>query len=307
MGAGHVMRSSVLAEELIALGLQVCFVGKIENMPWVKSRILEMGFSAICSSEEELLDKTTKDVLILDSYTVPVSNAFIEKRRWARVIIIADAVTPNYECDLAIYPTFSGPKTRSLATSVVSGSDYILIRKSITAIASSRQYISSETPAISVVGGGSDLNNFAREITQILRESDLSFRAKIFSSSCTEFNLDSRFECFQIGQEMEKSLFDCELGITSASTTALEFIACGVPTAIASVIDNQDDNYKNFTKLGKAFPIGNRNDLGQLIIDKTELLKIVSSSKLRRQMHLRAANSISLDGAKCIVDKILNL
>jgi len=301
------MRTSVLAEELIDLGLHVCFVGQIENMPWVQRRISEMGFSAIYSSEEELLDKTMKDVLILDSYTVPITSAFLEKQRWSSVIVIADAVTPKYDCDLAIYPTFTSPKTTSLETSVLSGSDYILIRKSIISIAASRQYIFSETPSISVVGGGSDLNNFAQEITQILRESNLSFHAKIFSNDNTKFDLDSRFELLQIGQELEKSFADCELAITSASTTALEFIACGVPTAIASVINNQDDNYKNFAKLGKAFPIGERNRLGQLVIDKTELLKIVSSSKIRMEMHLRTVNSISFDGAKCIVDRILSL
>ena len=35
MGSGHVMRSSAIAEELIARGEDVVFVGQISEIPWL--------------------------------------------------------------------------------------------------------------------------------------------------------------------------------------------------------------------------------------------------------------------------------
>ena len=36
IGSGHVMRSSAIAEELIAWGEKVVFVGQISNLLWVR-------------------------------------------------------------------------------------------------------------------------------------------------------------------------------------------------------------------------------------------------------------------------------
>ncbi len=49
MGAGHVMRSSAIAEELISRGNNVIFVGRISNLPWVEKRIASLGFSQVYS------------------------------------------------------------------------------------------------------------------------------------------------------------------------------------------------------------------------------------------------------------------
>ena len=55
IGAGHVMRSSAIAEELIARGKEVLFIGKISNLPWVENRISGLGFTEI-HSEPATLD-----------------------------------------------------------------------------------------------------------------------------------------------------------------------------------------------------------------------------------------------------------
>ena len=47
IGAGHVMRSSAIAEELIARGEDVIFVGQISDLPWVEERIASLGFTHI--------------------------------------------------------------------------------------------------------------------------------------------------------------------------------------------------------------------------------------------------------------------
>ena len=74
IGSGHVMRLSAIAEELIARGEEVIFVGSISNLPWVEDRIAELGFSEICENEKEFTPKSDSDVLILDSYQIPIND-----------------------------------------------------------------------------------------------------------------------------------------------------------------------------------------------------------------------------------------
>lgn len=55
MGAGHVMRSSAIAEELIARGEDVIFVGQISDLPWVEERIASLGFSHIFNESSRFI------------------------------------------------------------------------------------------------------------------------------------------------------------------------------------------------------------------------------------------------------------
>ena len=58
------MRSSAIAEELIARGEDVIYVGQISDLPWVEERILTMGFSEIYSESENYNSNQDFDVLI---------------------------------------------------------------------------------------------------------------------------------------------------------------------------------------------------------------------------------------------------
>ena len=307
MGAGHVMRTSAIAEELIDLGLQVEFIGQIEDLPWLSKRISELGFSAIYSEENEILGETMQDVLILDSYEIPISNPFIARNRWKRVISISDSMSPDYECDLVVHQSFSKPKKLRPNQKMVFGTDYFVIRKSLHVFAKERKFISSSSPKISIVGGGTDLNNFTQTITSILQKSNILFQAKVFTNNLVKKELDNRFEYLPVGQDLDRSFIDCELAVTSASTTAIEFIACGIPTAIAALINNQDENYLNLSQLGIALPVGSRNEQNQLTINEEKLLEITSSITLRKQLHTACSNTISFGGVKRIVEKIQSL
>ena len=74
IGAGHVMRSSAIAEELIARGENVVFLGQISGLPWVEERIASLGFTMIHDYPSEFISKPESDVLILDSYEISIND-----------------------------------------------------------------------------------------------------------------------------------------------------------------------------------------------------------------------------------------
>ena len=55
IGAGQVMRSSAIAEELIAQGEDVVFVGQISDLPWVEERIRSLGFVLVHNEANEFI------------------------------------------------------------------------------------------------------------------------------------------------------------------------------------------------------------------------------------------------------------
>lgn len=90
IGSGHVMRSSAIAEELITRGEEVVFVGQISNLKWVKDRILTLGFSEIYENSIEMVANCDSDLLILDSYEIPILDAFITPINWFKIVSIVD-------------------------------------------------------------------------------------------------------------------------------------------------------------------------------------------------------------------------
>ena len=104
IGSGHVMRSSAIAEELIARGENVVFVGQISDLPWVEERIASLGFTHIHNNPSGFISNLKSDVLLLDSYEISVNDTFINPVNWLHIAAIVDELTPNYRCTLRIHP-----------------------------------------------------------------------------------------------------------------------------------------------------------------------------------------------------------
>jgi spore coat polysaccharide biosynthesis predicted glycosyltransferase SpsG len=98
------MRLSALAEELIARKEEVVFVGKIAGVTWLEYRILRLGFSQVVFNEKDFVPDQDNDVLIFDTYDRNLRDIFIQKSNWKKVILIADATTPNYDADVVFNP-----------------------------------------------------------------------------------------------------------------------------------------------------------------------------------------------------------
>ena len=128
IGSGHVMRLSAIAEELIMRGEIVVYIGQIAELPWLSRRIQTLGFSQILQSPNEYLPDPVSDVLILDSYTLPVDDEFIKPSNWRRVITISDELTPPYSASLVIHPAISEKWVPNKNVKFLAGPKYIPFR-----------------------------------------------------------------------------------------------------------------------------------------------------------------------------------
>ena len=306
IGAGHVMRSSAIAEELISRGKDVNFIGQISALPWVEERINSLDFTHVYPNSNSFTSNPETDVLILDSYEIDRNDPFLAQQNWYHIIAIVDEMTPDYGCTLRIHPGLDSNWTGYSKTPILSGPRYIPFRASLVKEKNHRRQENHKLKIL-VVAGGSDPYELVNEITKILVTFTEEFEVFLFSNSILDLSLDSRFHSFEIGNQIDKLSTDVDLVLTTASTSSLEFLARGICIGIACAVENQKQYYEALGELGIAVQFGVRNANNKWELDKEKIHSLVTSSDLRSHLRAKAKGIIDFEGAKRIVDAITTL
>ena len=306
IGAGHVMRSSAIAEELISRGKDVVFVGQVSGLPWVMERLGSLGFLAIQSSPINLEIDSASDVLILDSYEVPVEDDFISPQKWHKIISIVDENTPSYFCDLRIHPGLDSDWVRKCKTPILAGPNYIPFRSQISKNTFIKNH-DNKVLKIVVVAGGSDQYGLVNELAKILHSLPDRFKAYLFGKLPNEFDLDDRFQYVNLGLSLDEVSTDANLVFTSASTSSLEFIARGLCVATVCVVENQRQNYEALGQLGVAQPVGEHSQVKGWELDVQSIHKLIINPDFRNRITEKGLGLIDFLGASRIVDAIIKL
>jgi len=280
IGTGHVMRTSVIAEELLSRGFEVIFVGTFTEIPWLKEYMKNMGFTKVFQSSRQFLSNPSNDFLILDSYHIPVTDSFIQKNSWNKILAIVDDSTPQYLADTYVHPglftSWQKPK-RSTAGNLFYGEEFILIRKSLREIRGAKYNAANSRKQILITGGGSDPFQFSQRIVELIATLKFDFNAFIIASSFELPAGDSRFQFIPMGRGYENLLPSLDLAITTAGTSSYEFLYLGIRTALASAVENQVGNQKYLVENSLAFSIGHRNTKQEWELDLREIEKFLNS------------------------------
>jgi spore coat polysaccharide biosynthesis predicted glycosyltransferase SpsG len=305
-GAGHVMRSSAIAEELIARGEEVIFVGQISDLPWVNERVSCLGFSQIHDKSGNFISKPESDVLLLDSYEISIHDPFINPKNWQSIVSIVDELTPDYLCHLRIHPGLDSSWIGKSKTPILSGANYIPLRTSLSKNIRTREN-NRYGIRIVVVAGGSDPFGLVDEIANILAKIPEQFEAYLFSIPNSESTLDSRFKYVEMGHQLDELMKDVDLVLTTASTSSLEFLASGLCVGVICAVDNQGQYYDSLGKLGVAAQLGSRTFDNKWELSEEKIHSLVISSELRSNLKAKAVGLIDFRGASRIVDAITTL
>lgn len=297
------MRSSVLAEEAICRGIECIFVGRISDLDWVSERIANLGFSQVISDEYSFEANRGSDALVLDSYLIPVSSPFIAKENWRLVLSICDAITPKYESDIELHPGLAVLDSYLGAPIILSGPDYVLIRKSIRK--SIKEVARREVSKVLVLGGGSDPYGFVQAISDVLSSMNMNLQVHVFTNDLIPEDSKVKFVKHPIGSNLDFIADDVDVVFTTASTSSLEFIAREIPVGVVCSVENQEDYYHQLGKLGYASQIGFRNTSGKWIFNLDTIREMVES-KEKQHLLKKATNSlIDLRGAARVIDKLV--
>lgn len=309
IGSGHVLRLIPIAEELIAMGNEVIFTGNISEISWISGLLQDIGISKFYSIQDFHFSHASQ-TLIFDSYTLQPDDKFLDLVNWESVISIVDNNSPKYHAHLYINPypfTNWEPPAENKKSRVLSGLDYVLLRKSLRHIKELSYLSKNLVPRLLVSGGGVDKYNFCNEFAQVLREIELPFKATIFTSNQSDKVLDSRISYELIGKNFDDFIFGTDVFFTTAGLTSWELMANGGVVGVVSSVDNQNENYTNITKNNLGIGVGKRNNKGDWAFDVKAVRKLIADSEHRLSFSLRTKKLIPVHGTKNTVSAILEV
>ena len=304
IGSGHVMRISAIAEEMIARGLSTFFVGEISDLPWVRERIQNLGFSGLATDPLTFEINSKTDVLIFDSHTLELGDYFLNLDLWHGVVAIVDDSTPPYLSNLKIkIDLFENLQLDSKST-VLSGPTYFPLRKDIQKLLTPK----TENPILQIliIGGGTDIHGFAEEMCKNLEEFKDRLEVRVFTNKELRIPLAKEFRVSPIGPELDRFASVCDLAFTTASTTAVEFIAREKAIGIVCAVNNQEQFYESLVNLRIAAPIG-KFENGTWNLDLENIRELIISKESRAVLRRNCVGFIDFEGASRIVDEILLL
>jgi spore coat polysaccharide biosynthesis predicted glycosyltransferase SpsG len=106
-----------------------------------------------------------------------------------------------------------------------------------------------------------------------------------------------------IGEQLDKFASKCDLVFTTASTTAVEFIAREKPIGVVCAVSNQEQFYESLIDLGIAAPIG-KFENGVWKISREKIHELIMSKEYRESLRSNCVGFMDFKGASRIVDEI---
>ena len=304
IGTGHVMRCSAIIEEAIARRISCVVIGQLGGLQWLEERLINIG--ALYYENEVTFQITVgEDILVIDSYEIPVTHEFIQPKNWKAVISISDDATPNYFASLVIHPGIDKFRNTETAIRVLEGTEFIPFRKSIK---KSLRVKNAPLRKIVIFAGGIDNFGFALNLARVMKEITEFNEVVFFSDSHSEItSLDSRFVVRNFGPLLDIELENADLVFTTASTSSLEIIAREIPVGICFSVDNQISYFDALIKEEVAFGIGNLNPAKNWELNQVAIKRLISDSGLRDQLSANSSGFLDLLGSQRLVDEILKL
>jgi spore coat polysaccharide biosynthesis predicted glycosyltransferase SpsG len=300
------MRLYAIAQEAISRNISSKFVGDIHEVNWLSEKIGKLGFSEVNNSTISNQTIKPQSILVLDSYSIPLDDPYINSSKWFRRILIADNLTPNYSCDLAIHTGIDTSWNNGRIKNLIGGPEYFPIRDEIKSEPNSAVDLLNDSIRILVTGGGTDPFNFNFEIANILMKLTTNFECIFISNQGDVIeNMDSRFKVMQIGQSFEIELGTADIVFSTASTSSLEILAAGKVLAVCSLVDNQEELYKALSRLGLAQPIGRLTRERKWHLLGPEIAAVISNPALRKTILQKSIGFIDGKGAGRIIDRVL--
>ncbi len=304
IGTGHVMRCAAVIEEAQTRDFECVLVGNLGGIVWLENYLSSLRVKVITSADDFRL-KAKYDTLILDSYSIPKFEPFIQAENWKSVIVISDDSTPKYLADLVIHLSLSELNNEGINTRHISGSKFIPFRKSIQ---KSKNPVNIEVKKVLIFAGGTDQLNFAWSMANGLAHIHDFVQAVFISNLSDEItSIDPRFVTRPFGSAIDLELLDADIVFTTASTSSLEIIAREIPLGICYAADNQVPYFNNLVQRGLAIDIGKieTNDRWNLNWERIGLL--LSDYSVRKRILKNAEGFFDLQGARRIVDEIVKI
>ncbi|MFM8454160.1 MAG: UDP-2,4-diacetamido-2,4,6-trideoxy-beta-L-altropyranose hydrolase [Gammaproteobacteria bacterium] len=257
IGAGHAIRSTVIADELVDLGWDCKIITKALTYDFIPhlskfGRIDPYQFNT---------NPQKSDLLVFDGYEYDAAYEGRFRAYTNKIMVIDDLANRPHECDILLDQTYGrdAKDYQSLVPNhcrILAGSDYALIRKEIRALrpqALEKRKAKQEIKRILVSLGGSDPKNFTLQALEMIKESGfkgaidvvLGFASKNRESVETYLATMANDSTIHVNPNLPQLMLEADLAIGAAGSSVWERACLGLPQVLIQTADNQSLIFKN--------------------------------------------------------------
>lgn len=255
VGAGHAMRSTVIADALIEKGWDCKIVTRHESYDFIKN--LER-FKRV-EPDDFYKNQPECDFLVLDNYDLDHTYESHFRLSAKKIMVIDDLADRKHDCDILLDQTYgrNAEDYKKLVPDnceILAGSDYVLLRKEFIELrpkALEKRKHTKEIKRILVSLGGSDPKNFTLKALQMIKDSDFKGAIDIvlgFSAPNIDAvkkyadNMENDYT-IHTNADMPKLIYDADLAIGAAGSSVWERCCLGLPQVLMVTADNQCNVY----------------------------------------------------------------
>lgn len=267
IGTGHVMRCLSIASQIKKRNKGVVFVTADERSVRM---IEEQGYPTVClHSKWDDLDHETvamcqlakalfADKILIDSYFV-TERYFNALRKKAIVFYIDDLNFMPYPVDVLINYNIYGPESdySKIEGKLLLGTRYTPLRKGFEGI--KKRTYNGIRKVLITSGGTDDHDMIGKILSKLLAEK--AYLDKEYYCILGRFNknvdrLKKKFgvwENVHLLQDIDNIdlyMKNCDVAITAGGTTVYELCACGIPSIMYTIADNQSESAHTFSGKG---------------------------------------------------------
>ncbi|MFG1698134.1 PseG/SpsG family protein [Nonomuraea sp. NPDC049309] len=246
-----------LAEELVARGADVVFLGEVRDSPWARAQLDGRGLPLVPAPDEPaglaaLARELALDAVVLDSYALPRDTGATLRAAGLPVLAVIDGDPLGQEADLYLDQNLGAERRPfALPGRRLAGARYVLLRDSVRG----RTRASREPgpPRVLCFFGGTDSAGVAPRWAAALNATGLPFTATVVSP--VPFDAGP-ITVIPPTDRLPELMAAADLVVTAAGSAVWELLHLGVPTALTWVAANQLIGYEELTRLGAAAPLG---------------------------------------------------
>jgi UDP-2,4-diacetamido-2,4,6-trideoxy-beta-L-altropyranose hydrolase len=255
IGFGHLVRTSALASELLRQGHSVTYAAttpeSVTDVCPAGVETVELPARTDVSPFRELI-KEGADVVLIDSYLADEDYQHAV-RDLVPLAVVSDDTRHPICADLVINGNLGA---KNLDYEVLGdepawclGPDYLLLRESITELASREPPWREEPERALVSMGGSDIADLTPTVIRAFDGFDLSVEAIVGPGFSERQERDVRAVATDISTDVQgtrypddlaERMFRADFAVSTASSTTYELLALGTPIVSRPVADNQE-------------------------------------------------------------------
>jgi len=336
IGMGHIMRTLVLAKELLKEN-EVFYICRVENrecgsQSYIKGngcevtsleqlmeyniscskyiqgmeKILCEGFKVKLLNEECLINELKDieaDLLITDSYAVNEKYFEETKKIFNKTAYIDDMNKYYFNVDFLINQNCDAEDFHYKVnhdTKLILGADYILLRDEFKNL--NKKDIGNKAYDIMITVGGADPYHITEKSLHYISELDYNFHVVIGPSfedtSFVESFKNDKIK-FYYNADMCEIMKKCDIAISACGSTLYELSACGVPTLGMIIADNQQGIANKLNDMGIIKNLGWYDKISkEYLINNID--KLANDYILRKFLSEKASKLVDDKGAERI-------